>query len=347
MQRVKRKDSLKSNGFSVPWSSREMVQFRKKILTWYKANQRDLPWRRTRDPYAIAVSEIMLQQTQVATVIPYYDRWLKRFPTWKTLARASQEKVLKMWEGLGYYQRARNLHAAAKQVVKQYREQLPADWEAIYQLPGMGRYTAGAIASIAFSFQKPVLDGNVIRVLSRLTDLQEPVNVRHVQEKLWQWVEELVPRKEPGIFNQALMELGAIVCTKGTPACCLCPLHFLCRAKNPEKLPYKNQKTFFTSRVENVAISFNKEVIWMKKQESTQHWKGLWCFPEIQQIPAGKPWHQLVYSITRYRVTLRAYFSPFLLPDSKEIPWTQLQKLPMPAPHRKLANILMKERKEY
>ncbi|MBX7158134.1 MAG: A/G-specific adenine glycosylase [Verrucomicrobiae bacterium] len=345
MQRVKRKDSLKSNGFSVPWSSREMAQFRKKILTWYKANQRDLPWRRTRDPYAIAVSEIMLQQTQVATVIPYFNRWLKQFPTWQTLARASEEKVLKMWEGLGYYQRARNLHAAAKHVVKQYGGQLPADWEAIYQLPGMGRYTAGAIASIAFSLKKPVLDGNVIRVLSRLMDLQEPVNERCVQDKLWQWVEELVPWKEPGIFNQALMELGAMLCTKRSPACGLCPLRFLCRAKNPKNLPYKSQKTFFTSRVENVAISFNKEFIWMKKQESTQRWKGLWCFPEIQKIPAARPWRELLYSITRYRVTLRAYFSSVFLPNCKEISWAQLQNLPMPSPHRKLADILMKERK--
>lgn len=327
----------------MPWPQSEIKQLRKKLWAWYEKHQRDLPWRRTHDPYAIAVSEIMLQQTQVTTVIPYYQRWLKQFPTWKSLANASQESVLKMWEGLGYYQRARNLHASAKIIVKKFNGKLPADWDAIYQLPGMGRYTAGAITSIAFSLKKPVLDGNVIRVLSRLTNLQEPVNRSSAQKKLWQWAEVLVPANKPGIFNQALMELGATLCTKGKPSCLLCPVQFICRAQDAENLPRKSQKTFLTPLIENIAIHFNKKVIWMKKQEVTQRWRGLWCFPKLSQAPTNKPWQEFSYSITRYRVKLRAYLSSSPLENCEKIMWKQLQAMPMPAPHRKLANILLKE----
>lgn len=201
------------------------------LLAWWDAGHADLPWRRRRDPYAIWVAEIMLQQTQIATVIPYYERWLKRFPTVQHLAQASLDEVLKMWEGLGYYSRARNLHAAAQTVVADFGGQVPDRVTELMRLKGIGRYTAGAIASIAFDRPAPVLDGNVIRVLSRLRDLPDDVTEKATKEKLWQMAGTLVPDRRPGAFNQALMELGQTICLPAAPRCHLCPLAEQCLAR--------------------------------------------------------------------------------------------------------------------
>lgn len=171
------------------------AEIRRQLTAWFRDAARDLPWRRTRDPYAILVSELMLQQTQVATVIPYYERWLQRFPDFGTLAAADEHDVLSLWQGLGYYSRARNLHRAARHVVAQHGEVLPADAEAIRALPGVGRYTAGAVASFAFDLPEPLVDANVARVLARLLNLQEAIDSAAGQRALWETAEALVPKK--------------------------------------------------------------------------------------------------------------------------------------------------------
>ena len=201
------------------------------LLQWWDDCQMILPWRGSHDPYAIWVSEIMLQQTQIATVIPYYEHWMKRFPNVYVLATASLDEVLKQWEGLGYYSRARNLHAAAQIIVGEYDGTLPETVSELRKLPGIGRYTAGAIASIAFDQRAPVLDGNIVRILSRLVDLDEDVTTTATKKQLWQLADELVPQECPGAFNQALMELGQECCRPAAPRCSACPLEAICLAR--------------------------------------------------------------------------------------------------------------------
>ena len=201
------------------------------LLAWWDAGHADLPWRRTHDPYAVWVAEIMLQQTQIAAVIPYYERWMTRFPSIEVLAVAPLDNVLKLWEGLGYYSRARNLHAAAGVVVEQHGGQLPRTVSELTKLPGIGRYTAGAIASIAFDTPAPVLDGNVVRVLSRVFDLDEDVTRPATRRRLWQLAEEVLPTARPGDFNQSLMELGQQICLPQNPRCLICPLATVCLAR--------------------------------------------------------------------------------------------------------------------
>ncbi len=218
--------------------------FAARLLRWFERHKRDLPWRREpRDPYRVWLSEVMLQQTQVATVIPYFERWLRRFPTLEALAAAPLDDVLKLWEGLGYYARARNLHAAAQIVLRDYGGQLPRTVEGLMALPGIGRYTAGAIASLAFGARAPALDGNARRVLSRVFGLSRPTAA-----ELWALAESLLPRGRAGAFNEALMELGATICAPRAPQCAACPLRAMCQARAdgaPEAYPARptRQKT--------------------------------------------------------------------------------------------------------
>lgn len=212
------------------------------LLRWYGKAARDLPWRRVKDPYAVWVAETMLQQTQVETVIPYYERFMARFPDVFALAEADPDEVMQRFAGLGYYARARSMHAAAQQVVRECAGEFPNTAPALQRLPGIGRYTAGAVASIAFGRQAPVLDGNVMRVLARLLNLREDIRRPAVQRRLWRVAEELVRGVRPGDLNQALMELGAVVCTRGLPDCPACPLRAHCAALaqgNPETLPQR------------------------------------------------------------------------------------------------------------
>ncbi len=206
-------------------------QMARQLLSWWDEGHASLPWRENPNPYVVWVSEIMLQQTQINTVIPYFERWMARFPNVQALAEAALDDVLKLWEGLGYYSRARNMHAAAKIVVARFDGQLPDTVSELLTLPGIGRYTAGAIASIAYSKQAPVLDGNVIRVFSRLTDLPEDVSKGATKKKLWQLAGRLVPRERPGEYNQALMELGQQICLPRSPHCSRCPLLNHCHAR--------------------------------------------------------------------------------------------------------------------
>jgi A/G-specific adenine glycosylase len=201
------------------------------IVAHYRREHRDLPWRRSRDPYAIWVSEIMLQQTRVATVMPYFERWLERFPTVTALAQAPLDDVLAAWAGLGYYRRARNLHRGAADVVARYDGRLPATATELRSISGVGRYTAGAVASIAFDQCEPVVDGNVMRVLARVFAIDDDIKSASTQRRFWSLAGAMVPAAAPGDFNQGIMELGATVCTPTSPSCLVCPLSSLCRAR--------------------------------------------------------------------------------------------------------------------
>lgn len=228
-----------------------------KLLTWYRKYRRDLPWRRTDDPYKIWVSEIMLQQTTVEMVIPYYEKFIKKFSHVKALAKASEEDVLKLWSGLGYYSRARNLHKAAQMIVNDFAGKLPTTVSELMKLPGIGRYTAGAIASIAFEVRAPILDGNVIRVLARLFQIGEDPKSTDGQKIFWTKAAEILPKKHLGDFNQALMELGATVCLPENPLCLLCPLQKDCEAKNQGEqslFPLAKKKTVYQDVLMTAAV---------------------------------------------------------------------------------------------
>lgn len=200
------------------------------LLGWYADQRRDLPWRRRRDPYSVWVSEVMLQQTQVRTVQPYYERFMASFPTLEALAAASLDEVLKAWENLGYYARARHLHQAARQIVTEHAGRFPETWAEIRNLPGVGEYIAGAVLSIAFGHRVPAVDGNVRRVVSRLFAIDGPLQERRVQKQLAEIVQRLIPEEGPGEFNQGMMDLGATICTPRNPLCGACPVRRSCRA---------------------------------------------------------------------------------------------------------------------
>jgi A/G-specific adenine glycosylase len=226
-------------------TGRELASFRKQLLAWFRQFQRDLPWRRTKDPYSIWISEIMLQQTRVAAVIPYYERFLARFPDVRALAEAPQEEVLRLWSGLGYYSRARNLQKAAQQIVAQHSGEVPHEEAAVLALPGIGPYTGAAILSIALGAKRAVLDGNVARVLARLGAIRGDLRESRRWQSLQKTAGELLDPKSPGDWNQAMMELGAIVCTPRAPQCLVCPVAKFCRARqsgDPESFPEKRKK---------------------------------------------------------------------------------------------------------
>jgi A/G-specific adenine glycosylase len=255
---------------------------REGLLAWYDANRRDLPWRRTRDPYAIWISEAMLQQTRVETVIPYWARFLARFPDVESLARAEIDDVYAVWTGLGYYSRARNLKAAAESIVADHGGRLPDQAEGLRSLPGIGRYTAGAVASIAFDREEPLVDGNVVRVFARLEDIREDSGDKAVVERLWSLAAALVRGPRPGDLNQALMELGATLCTPKRPHCLACPVREHCRAAaagEPERLPIKTKRTAVRAmRALAVAIDRGGRLLAVRRPE-TGRMAGLWELP--------------------------------------------------------------------
>lgn len=262
-----------------------MVAIRQKLLGWYDEAARDLPWRRTRDPYAIWVSEIMLQQTRVDTVIPYYERFLASFPTPKDLAEADEDAVLSHWSGLGYYRRARLLHAGVREVVAQYGGQVPEDVEARRALPGVGPYTAGAIGSIAFEKEEPIVDGNVTRVLARLFRIGTPVGASVTSKRVWEEAERLVPGVRPGAFNQALMELGATVCTPKQPSCESCPVVDDCQARAhgevdtlPVPRPRKAPSQMKLAAVVATQGRGREQRVWLLRSEQSL-FAGLWGLP--------------------------------------------------------------------
>jgi A/G-specific adenine glycosylase len=257
-------------------------QIQKALLDWFAATARDLPWRRTKDPYAIWISEIMLQQTRVQAVVPYYARFLTRFPTVERLARARLDTVIKLWEGLGYYSRARNLHEAAKNIVAQFGGRLPPTREELLTLPGIGRYTAGAIASIAFDRREPLVDGNVTRVLCRIFRIRGNPKDAAIQRRIWSIAEELVPESHPGQFNQALMELGSEICQPRDPPCENCPVNPLCEARihnEQNLLPTRAPKKPLPSHIVAVGVIYRNGRILIDKRKPEGLLGGLWEFP--------------------------------------------------------------------
>ncbi len=262
-------------------SENTVLDLRTQLLTWYASQGRDLPWRRTRDPYAIWISEIMLQQTQVKTVIPYYERWLETFPTVEALASAEQQTVLKLWEGLGYYARARNLHKAAQQVVSEFGGVFPNDLAGAIALKGIGRTTAGGILSAAFNLPTAILDGNVKRVLARLVAF--PFVPNKALNPLWDISEQVIDPKHPRDFNQAIMDLGATLCTRHNPACLLCPWQTHCAAYNQNAVtdfPMTESRKPVPHKHIGVAVITDAQgniLIDRRKQEGLLG--GLWEFP--------------------------------------------------------------------
>ena len=274
----------------VPLDSQKKNRLRNKLLGWYSTYQRDLPWRRTKDPYAVWVSEVMLQQTQVQTVVPYYLRFVKLYPSIKELARAETQDLLRIWAGLGYYSRARNLQRAAREIIRSHRGKFPQTYSEVLSLPGIGPYTAGAILSIAFDLPYPVLDGNVTRVLTRVFGLKGDPKSRQLQKALWQRAEELVSDKHPGNFNQAVMELGAVVCVPRRPFCVQCPWQSQCQARKEgiqDLLPEK-RKAPSKERVQwAVAVLIHRgRVLIVKRTEPLL--RDFWEFPGGQFNQTGR-----------------------------------------------------------
>ena len=255
------------------------------LINWYKENHRDLPWRNNPSPYEVWISEVILQQTRVNQGMDYYLHFTKKWPTVNDLAQASEEEVLKMWQGLGYYSRARNLHHCAKQVVEQYKGEFPSDFEKLKQLKGIGNYTSAAIASIAYNLPHAVVDGNVYRVLSRLFDINTPININEGQKLFAQLADELLNRNQPGLHNQALMEFGALQCTPKNPNCLLCPLQAQCLAFAHQTVmlrPVKLAKTKISTRYFNYLILRINDGLYLHKRSDNDIWKNLYDFPCIE-----------------------------------------------------------------
>lgn len=275
------------------------------LINWFAENRRDLPWRHNPTPYQVWLSEIILQQTRVNQGWDYYLRFVEKWPTVNDLAKATEEEVLKMWQGLGYYSRARNLHQCAKQIVEQHGGQFPADFEKLKQLKGIGDYTAAAIASIAFDLPHAVVDGNVYRVLSRLFDIDTPININEGQTVFAKIADDLLNREQPGLHNQAMMEFGALQCTPKNPNCLLCPLQAQCLAfanQTVMQRPVKLQKLKITTRYFNYLVFRIEGNVYLHKRSGNDIWKNLYDFPciesenpmTVEEVIASEKFQQLI-----------------------------------------------------
>lgn len=303
--------------------------FQKALGEWFGASGRSLPWRDDPSPYRVLVSEFMLQQTTVMAVLPYFERWMRSFPNVETLASASEESVLKHWEGLGYYSRARNLHKAAKAIAANFHKKIPRDLDHLRSLPGIGPYTAAAIAAFAFDQPVPVLDANIARVIARLFDFPEDITTAAGRRFIEQAAVELLPQKGGRLHTSALMDLGATICKSGAPDCSQCPVQSFCRATDPASLPVKPAKKAITRLVEWRALAIRRRSVFLIPSPGPR-WKGLWLLPPAEPSDT-EPAASLTYAITRYRVTLH------LRETSADPDWRafDLENLPpMPTPHR-------------
>ncbi|MEC9081395.1 MAG: A/G-specific adenine glycosylase [Verrucomicrobiota bacterium] len=345
------------------------------LLKWFAENARDLPWRRTRDPYAIWVSEIMLQQTQVKTVIPYWERWIKKLPDITALADAKEETVFKLWDGLGYYSRVRNMQKAARLIRDLHKGRFPSGSQDILELPGVGRYTCGAVCSIAYNQPEPIVDGNVIRVISRVAGIDEPIKSKPVMDRIWSYANDLVKhaiaRQKPGqrnasAFNQSMMELGAMVCTPRNPICSECPLKGRCEARKKNKIDYiptlVKRAAVMKRRYIGFIIIWNGKVFVQRRLSGGVN-AGFWEFPNWQvdanvdpadfakgNLSLNQVHLELLivinHSITRYRNRLEM----FILRVSRKpclgrlhgewVPMAKIDKLPLTGAHRKATKYL-------
>ena len=296
--------------------SRWLRRFRRGVRSWYVENGRHLPWRNEGDAYRVWLSEVMLQQTTVAAVKPYYERFTAELPTVQTLADADEADVLRLWEGLGYYSRARNLHKAARAVCEQHDGQLPNDVKSLEGLPGIGRYTAGAIASFAFGLKAPIVEANTVRLYARLLGLETDPRATRGQRTLWNFAERILPDREPGEFNQAVMDLGSIVCTPQEPLCHECPVKSCCQAfadGRQATIPLAKTRPQPTDVTDAVVVLRHKDRVFLRRRGPDERWRGLWDFPrltldaapecgwipreEAEQLPAGPAqWSEFVRS---------------------------------------------------
>jgi A/G-specific adenine glycosylase len=351
----------------------QAARVRQDLLEWYGKQRRSLPWRATRDPYCIWVSEVMLQQTQVATVIGFYERWMRRFPDVAALAGADTEDVLRAWEGLGYYSRARNLQRAARDVVAHHGGRLPPSVAALLSLPGIGRYSAGAIASIAFGADEPAIDGNIVRVLTRLFALGGDPKRAPLAARLWELARALLPTGRAGDFNQALMELGATICTPKAPRCVSCPIQRHCAALRADRvLDYPESAPRRAPTLERRAVAWitkGLRVLAVRAPQGAARWAGMWQFPDVElggtraphaalasglerstglSVQVGERLLELRHQVTRFRIELEVFGCTAPAGRARalaydEVRWTpvdELGTLPMPAAHRKIARSL-------
>ncbi|MBD3676634.1 MAG: A/G-specific adenine glycosylase [Planctomycetaceae bacterium] len=255
---------------------------RRRLKSWYRKNGRELPWRNLDDPYRVWISEIMLQQTTVTTVIPYYERFFQRFPNVRALAAADQQEVLALWEGLGYYSRARNLHKAAGLIVEEHAGEFPTSAHELQKLPGIGRYTAGAIASFAMGQSAPIVEANTLRLYARLLGMRGDPRSTAGQRELWEFAEAVLPKRNAGDVNQALMDLGSLVCTPTEPDCPHCPLLNDCRAaelKLQHEIPKAKQKTKITALQDICVAVMDGRKVLLRQRQPDERWAGLWDFP--------------------------------------------------------------------
>jgi len=351
-----------------------IIEFQKHLLKWYKDNRRDLPWRRTLDPYYIWISEVMLQQTQVDTVIPYYEKFITNYPTMYALAQAPQEEVLKHWEGLGYYSRARNLQAGVREVVENYDARMPSDRKTLLNVKGIGPYTAGAILSIAYQKPEPAVDGNVMRVLSRIFQIDEDIAKAKTRKSFEQLVYTLIPADEASPFNQGLMELGALICKPNNPLCEECPLRDLCQSRkagNQTDYPVKSKKIkqkiihyvavilqdnqgryliqkrpdkglladFWEFPLQEVTMDTDgilpSAEQFIRETFGTSPVKWVACEGEVQHVFSHLKWHLQV-------VKGEIFFDTHSTVDNKNQKWvneSELQQYPFPVPQQKIMKI--------
>jgi A/G-specific adenine glycosylase len=323
------------------------ISFRRKLNRWFLRNKRDLPWRQSHDPYAVLVSEIMLQQTQAATVVPYYNRWLRLFPTIRALAATTESDILYAWQGLGYYARARNLHRCAKLIVEKFGGRLPNDPNDLKSLPGIGRYTANAIAVFAFGKSLPIVEANTARVLSRLFNIRASIDSSFGRQKLWDASAKLVPQKGARDFQNAMMDLGALICTAHNPRCQICPVKNFCRARDPASLPRKGKRAAIVPLTESHRFCTTGDAVLL--EQCHQRWRGMWILPPLKldglkPSSLQRPVYVSVFPFTHHRVKLRVFRQPAREIDAGSQRWfltDALDAIPMPSPHRRAINALL------
>ncbi len=368
-------DKTASAALEAVWPQAATDVIRRELPKWFARFGRELPWRQTRDPYSIWVSEIMLQQTTVTAVRPFYERFLARFPTIESLAFSSEDEVLRLWEGLGYYRRGRNLRTAAQIVCDQYTGRFPRTVEGLQSLPGIGRYVAGAVASFAFGIRTPIVEANTLRLYSRLLGYADDPRNSVGQQRLWAFAESILPKAQVGDFNQALMDLGSMVCTPQNPDCPRCPLKRVCRALahgTQLEIPRKVTRPDVTDVTELTVAVMSGGRVFLRRRSAAERWAGLWDFPRFAcepgvhsesrlthmvtthlqgefglSISGIKPLIRLKHSVTRYRIDLRGFIAELhgvatarLTTDEAWVERESLGALPMSVTGRKLAREL-------
>ena len=335
------------------------IKFQTVLIDWFQSESKTYPWRETTDPWHILISEVMLQQTQVSTVLNknFFTKFTEQFPTPASISSASEQEILSAWEGLGYYRRVRNLQKAAIAICEQHDGIFPRDYNSILALPGIGKYTAGAVSSFAFDSPQPIVDANVARIFSRLFDFQERIDSSAGQKQLWLWAEKLLSHDNPRSYNSALLELGQQVCSNKSPKCEICVLKPFCTTTNPESLPLKKsaKKTVLVDEFALFSIDNQKRIL-LQQEASEKRRAGMWKLPlrepsEIENLPLL---NKSSYAITHHKVMLRVYQAsdenistkPNRETEGVTEKWhyiKDLTEIPMPSPFRKVLDKLLQD----